>query len=261
MGILDTLAAQRVHASFGITGLWAAQNPDLVERMVREGHHLINHSWDHAHFTTLPSARRQDELKRTEDLIRTQVNVPLAPYFRPPYGEYDDAVLADMAAAGYTLNVLWTIDSLGWQQGRTTTQITERVLAGAAPGAIILMHVGEGSQDGAALPDLIGQLQTRGYRFATVKDFVTGTLPPPQRYFPETRHTLDNSFLAYWERNGGLAVFGFPLTDEVEERSPDTGQMHAVQYFERQRFEYHPEMKGTRYEVLLGRLGTEQIKR
>jgi peptidoglycan/xylan/chitin deacetylase (PgdA/CDA1 family) len=107
--ILDTLANKEVKVSFGLTGVWASQNPDLVQRMAREGHHLVNHSWDHSSFTgtstgqpPLTSAERADQLKRTEDLIRSQAGVDLKPYFRPPYGDYDDSVLADLAANGYT---------------------------------------------------------------------------------------------------------------------------------------------------------------
>ena len=260
MEILDTLAAHSVRASFGITGAWASQNPELIRRMARDGHHLINHSWSHQDFTGLSPAERAEELKRTETLIRAQVDLPLAPYFRPPYGEYDAAVLAGLAASGYTLNVLWTVDSLGWQ-GRSAAQITQRVLAGAVPGAIMLFHVGAASEDAAALPEIIAQLGARGYRFATVADFVTGALPPPRRRFPETGYTLSGDFLAYWERNGGLPVFGYPLSEEVEERNPDTGQTGRVQYVERQRFEYHPWNAGTPYTVLLGRLGVEVLQR
>jgi hypothetical protein len=59
-------------------------------------------------------------------------------------------------------------------------------------------------------------------------------------YFPATGHNLQGRFLAYWEANGGLAQFGYPLTEEFEERLED-GSVYVVQYFERARFELHPE--------------------
>jgi hypothetical protein len=83
-------------------------------------------------------------------------------------------------------------------------------------------------------------------------------------WFQETGHTLgDNSeggraIATYWNRLGGIPQFGFPLSQPFMEQSRDNGQTYLVQYFERQRFEYHPEQRGTRYEVLLGRLGVEQ---
>ncbi|NJO81480.1 MAG: hypothetical protein HC828_01100 [Blastochloris sp.] len=77
-----------------------------------------------------------------------------------------------------------------------------------------------------------------------------------QRYFPETGRSLDGTFLTFWEKSGGLPVFGYPLTDARIEINPDDGREYTVQYFERQRFEYHPENEGTPYAVQLGRLGS-----
>lgn len=80
-------------------------------------------------------------------------------------------------------------------------------------------------------------------------------------YFPATGHYLGGVFQNFWNKHGGLAVFGFPQTEEFEALDPDTGQVLTVQYFERQRYEYHPENKGTPYEVLLGRLGLAEAQR
>ena len=79
-------------------------------------------------------------------------------------------------------------------------------------------------------------------------------------YFSETGHNLRNSFKSYWEANGGLAIYGFPISEEFEEVNPDDGKTYVVQYFERNRFEFHPENRGTRYEVLLGLLGNSLLK-
>ena len=70
-------------------------------------------------------------------------------------------------------------------------------------------------------------------------------------FFPETKHTLANGFRLYWQANGGLPIYGYPLSQEFTERNADDGNSYTVQYFERARFEYHPEHKGTPYEVLL----------
>lgn len=79
------------------------------------------------------------------------------------------------------------------------------------------------------------------------------------RYFSETGHNLRNSFKDYWEANGGLAIYGFPISDEFQEVNPSDGKTYVVQWFERNRFEYHPEFKGTKYEVLLGLLGNQIV--
>ena len=76
-------------------------------------------------------------------------------------------------------------------------------------------------------------------------------------FFPETGHNLGGVFRNYWQTNGGLALFGLPLTEEFVETNPDDSKPYTVQYFERARFEYHPE-NAAPYTVLLGRLGLRQ---
>jgi hypothetical protein len=90
---------------------------------------------------------------------------------------------------------------------------------------------------------------------------LTDPVPDPQQegvvYFPQTGHTLRGPFLRYWQEHGGLAQFGYPLTEEFFEPSgPDNAPLQ-VQYFERNRFELHPENAGTPHDVLLGTLGRD----
>ncbi|HYP40153.1 MAG TPA: hypothetical protein VEX13_07305 [Chloroflexia bacterium] len=85
-------------------------------------------------------------------------------------------------------------------------------------------------------------------------------------WFSQSGHTVGDSsaggqaIAAFWARSGGIQQFGYPLSQPFTEVSKDDGKTYLVQYFERQRLEYHPENKGTRFEVLLGRLGAEQVK-
>jgi peptidoglycan/xylan/chitin deacetylase (PgdA/CDA1 family) len=262
--ILDILASRGVVATFGITGIWAERNPDLIRRMVNDGHQLMNHTYDHPSFTGAytgstihspqpPQTRAQIvwQLQRTEQIVLQQTGVNMQPYFRPPYGDYDQNSLSAAADAGYTYNIMWTIDSLGWH-GVHPDDVRQRVLNAARPGANILMHVGEGATDGAALARVIDELRARGYRFATVQQFVEGDLTPnAPRYFPETDQTIAGNFRLYWERFGGLAIFGYPLTPEYEVNGV------TMQQFERARFELHPDSWPERYDVQLGRLGSE----
>ncbi len=73
-------------------------------------------------------------------------------------------------------------------------------------------------------------------------------------YCPQTGHYLSYGFKSFWQQNGGVDVFGYPMTGEMNQ------QGHTVQYLERQRFEYHPEYAGTPYAVELGLLGSEQAQ-
>lgn len=78
-------------------------------------------------------------------------------------------------------------------------------------------------------------------------------------YFVETGHNLSNAFLSYWQRNGGLAVFGYPLSEEMVETNASNGKQYTVQYFERNRFEWHPENPPA-FNVQLGLLGVEYAR-
>jgi hypothetical protein len=83
---------------------------------------------------------------------------------------------------------------------------------------------------------------------------------PSSIYFPETGHNLRSAFKDYWKQNGGLAMYGYPISEEFYEVNPSDGKTYVVQYFERNRFEWHPENTGTKYEVLLGLLGNDLLK-
>jgi hypothetical protein len=93
---------------------------------------------------------------------------------------------------------------------------------------------------------------TAGRTFASQGYFVS---TPELRYFPETGHAVGGAFLRFYDGNGGLDAFGYPISEEFDEVLPD-GRAYRVQYFERARMEFHPELAGTPYEVQLGLLGT-----
>lgn len=176
--ILDVLKEQGVRATFGMTGLWAERNPDLVQRMAAEGHRLMNHSYDHSSFTGRSTGRRPltteerwAQLDRTEQVIVELTGQSTRPLFRAPYGDTDAGVLRDIAARGYAYNVLWTVDSRGWMHD-SAGAIIERCLRLAEPGAIYVMHVGADSQDALALPAVIEGLRAAGYAFETVDEIL-----------------------------------------------------------------------------------------
>jgi hypothetical protein len=83
------------------------------------------------------------------------------------------------------------------------------------------------------------------------------TMKPGAQFFAETGHNLSGQFLQFWQRRGGLSIFGYPISEERAEINPQDGKEYHVQYFERARFELHPELAGTPYEVQLGQLGTQ----
>ena len=178
--ILDLLAAEGVKASFGITGKWAEQNPALFRRIVNEGHHLINHTYDHASMTgvstsrlPLSTAARLDELRRADEIFVSIAGKSSQPWFRPPYGDMDRDLDGLLGSEGYRYNALWSLDSLGWK-GLTAPQIVARCVTDKAlvPGAILLFHVGSQSADAAALAEIIAGIRARGLQPGTVADVI-----------------------------------------------------------------------------------------
>ncbi|MDP9237816.1 MAG: polysaccharide deacetylase family protein [Chloroflexota bacterium] len=174
--ILDTLRHEGVRATFGITGLWAEGNRDLLLAITADGHALTNHSYNHASFTGLSTEKppltadeRALELSRTETSVYYLSQRTTRPYFRPPFGDLDASVERDAGAAGYSTIVMWTVDSQGWNHA-SADQIVARCLAQASPGAIYVMHVGSESQDAAALPRVITGLRDAGYSFGTIDE-------------------------------------------------------------------------------------------
>jgi hypothetical protein len=109
---------------------------------------------------------------------------------------------------------------------------------------------------------LLGDQLTETRRAAGEAPFnpVANPYVPDVRYFGETGHTLRGDFRSYWEAHGGLALYGFPISETFSEVNPADGRSYVVQYFERNRLEYHPENSGTPYEVLLGLFGNEVLR-
>ncbi|HEX8597945.1 MAG TPA: hypothetical protein VF952_05445 [Chloroflexia bacterium] len=97
-----------------------------------------------------------------------------------------------------------------------------------------------------------GREQEQPFRPASQWDDRTG------RYFPETRHNVLPQFLSYWEAHGGLPVYGYPISEPFEEVSPTDGKLYTMQYFERNRFEWHPELPDP-HKVSLGLLGSQVV--
>jgi peptidoglycan/xylan/chitin deacetylase (PgdA/CDA1 family) len=178
--ILDTLAQFNVTATFGVTGNWVDNNPDLIARMLEDGHQIINHTWSHLSLTGASDSsegitdfgEREAELESTNGVIMAAGNgYDTRPYWRPPFGDYDQSVLEDTAAIGYNLMIMWSCDSLGWN-GLSADEINERCTDTAEAGSIILMHVGSNSQDAAALPEMIQTLLDNGFTLVSIEQLL-----------------------------------------------------------------------------------------
>ncbi|MBD0330666.1 MAG: polysaccharide deacetylase family protein [Thermoleophilia bacterium] len=171
--ILRVLRAQRVPATFFVTGRFVERYPRLAQAIGRE-YPVGNHSFAHAPFTRMSSAAAAADIRRAERAIRRRTGRDPRPLFRFPYGDRDRRTIAVANRLGY-VSVRWSIDTWGWM-GRSRMSrgaVVRRVTARLEPGAIVLLHLGaarDGSTlDAAALPEIIAAARRRGYTFTSLE--------------------------------------------------------------------------------------------
>jgi peptidoglycan-N-acetylglucosamine deacetylase len=154
--ILALLARYRATATFFQVGTEVRRRPQLAAQVRAAGHRVGNHTANHAHLTRLTRAQASRQIAG---------GVPGAACLRPPYGQVNAVVRSVAARAGQRL-VLWTVDTQDWAEPGAG-RVLRRLLAGARPGAVILMHDGGGDrrQTLAALRAALPRLAARGYRF------------------------------------------------------------------------------------------------
>jgi peptidoglycan/xylan/chitin deacetylase (PgdA/CDA1 family) len=144
-----------------------AARPDLFE--------LGNHSWDHPSFTELDAARIADQLGRTEAAIVEVSGRSTKPWFRPPFGAWDDGVRQAVGDAGWAYLVMWDIDTIDWRPtsdgGPTARDIEAKVLSRAQGGSIVLMHLG-GWHTLEALPAIVEGLRAKGLQPVTLSELI-----------------------------------------------------------------------------------------
>ena len=165
--VLDALAALDAPATFFVLGAEVAQHPHLVERMVREGHTLGNHSWSHARGHA-DDTDVEEEVGRTDDLLRELTGTTPA-YFRPPYRRTDARLYQEALERRDLLTVLWSVDPKDWRGG-SAREITDATLLALHPGAIVLLH--DGGLDRArtveAVPMIVAGVRDLGYRLVAM---------------------------------------------------------------------------------------------
>ncbi|HEX6967904.1 MAG TPA: polysaccharide deacetylase family protein [Micromonosporaceae bacterium] len=160
--ILEELRESRVHATFCLVGTQAKKYPDLVARIVREGHTLCNHSWNHEFDLGERSAAEiRANLQRTNDAIRRAVPDAEISYFRHPGGKWTPAAVQVAQELGMRA-LHWSVDPRDWERPSAEV-LVQRVTEKAKPGAIVLLHDGGGDRTTtvAACPEIIRDLKRR----------------------------------------------------------------------------------------------------
>jgi len=136
--LLELLAAHNARATFFLIGKEAEQHPSLVERILREGHTLGNHSWSHPRFERLTLADQRAEIERTDRLLQSFDGLPHHD-FRPPRGVMPPSMVFDCVRRGRRI-AFWSYDSLDYSQRPAETLIASAQRHPPQPGEIILLH-------------------------------------------------------------------------------------------------------------------------
>lgn len=172
--ILDILAEYGVKATFFMVGSNAEYYPQLVKRVLAEGHEIGNHTQNHYHTVHMSNEElTRDILACSKTLSKFTDGTP-PKLFRPPEGVFNEEIKALCSQEGYTL-VMWSVDTRDWAH-TPVPDIVANVRAHAQDGAIILMHdfIGKKSPTPTALRQIIPMLQGAGYELVTVSRLLEG---------------------------------------------------------------------------------------
>ncbi|QHU90776.1 polysaccharide deacetylase family protein [Candidatus Saccharibacteria bacterium oral taxon 488] len=163
--LLDILNQHGTKATFFLIGSKVSAQADVLRRMHAHGHQLGNHSWSHPELPKLPVNQIASEIDRTNDAIKQATGVTPT-VMRPPYGAVNGVVLEQLRLHGMS-SILWSVDTRDWAD-RNSDIVCSRAVAGAHPGAIILMHdIHQTSVN--AVPCILSALKQQGYSFVTVQ--------------------------------------------------------------------------------------------
>jgi peptidoglycan-N-acetylglucosamine deacetylase len=184
-GVLSVLERYHVHATFFEIGEMLRYFSASTLRELRDGDVIGDHTETHPEMATLSARDQREEL--FEQIARIELlGGPRPVLFRPPYGSFDATTVRELHAL-HLLMVLWSVDTEDYLQPGVSV-IVQHALAGAHPGAIILMHDAGGTrtQTIAALPIIIRGLRARGFRLVTVPELLRDDPPSPGQQLPSS---------------------------------------------------------------------------
>ena len=166
--ILRILEERDIRTTFFLVGYWVDKYPARVEQIAAAGHEIGNHSNTHPHMSELGEAEIAQELTALSDKVEALTGVRPT-LFRPPYGDYDDAVVLTARQNGYE-PVQWSVDSLDWKNLGVQPMV-KRVLDNVGTGDIVLFH-NNSQYITEALPTILDALLEEGYEIVPVSELL-----------------------------------------------------------------------------------------
>lgn len=167
--ILDTLKKHHVKATFFVVGNFIETSPDLVKRMVKEGHLVGNHTFTHPDMSEIATEEAfRQELAKLEDLYEKTTGKKMKKYYRPPQGKYSESNLKMAKKMGYH-TIFWSLAYVDWYESDQPTreEALEKMVPRIHPGAIVLLH-STSATNAQVLDELLTKWEDKGYSFKRV---------------------------------------------------------------------------------------------
>lgn len=169
--ILDALKKHHAPAAFFLVGNYLETSPELVKRMVAEGHTVGNHTFHHPDMSKIAAKEDfQKELQDLENLYQQVTGQPLKKYYRPPQGKYSEANLKMVKEMGYH-TFFWSLAYVDWYEDKQPTheEAFQKLLGRIHPGAIVLLH-STSRTNGEILDELLTKWESMGYQFHSLDE-------------------------------------------------------------------------------------------
>ena len=173
--ILDALKKHNAPAAFFLVGNYLETSPELVKRMVAEGHTVGNHTWHHPDMSKIADqASFSEELSKLEEKYQKITGQTMKKYYRPPQGKYSESNLKMAKEMGYH-TFFWSLAYVDWYENKQPAheEAFKKLLGRIHPGAIVLLH-STSKTNGEILDELLSKWEEMGYRFGSLDEIVTG---------------------------------------------------------------------------------------
>lgn len=173
--ILDALKKHNVKAAFFVVGNFLNTSPDLIKRMVAEGHIVGNHTNTHPDMSKISDmAAFQKEIGAVENKFKEITGQDMQKYYRPPQGKYSTSNLKQANELGYK-TIFWSLAYVDWYQDKqpSKTEAFAKLLPRIHPGAVVLLH-STSKTNAEILDELLTKWEAEGYTFGTLNELCTG---------------------------------------------------------------------------------------
>lgn len=166
--ILSTLKNHNCNATFFVLGTWAEQNPDIMKKIVADGHEIGNHSYNHTHYTAMSQNEMLADIDKCNKAIKDTSGISPT-LFRAPSGDYNNSVIETVHSKNMEY-IQWSVDSLDWR-GLTCEQMLERIIPKTQSGDILLFH-NDTVHTAESLDKILIELEKKGFSFLKVSDLI-----------------------------------------------------------------------------------------